>query len=372
MLAATFLSGPAGLVHAMPTLSASGQSTPVVRDHRGEAQQPRPPGPVAEPALAPEQRDPAARLQVVIKNIIIHDDRDWGEGDINIKVQIGRSQGALLVESTLPEFGANSGDTKLVNRIVPAAGDVMADASIGSAIGFPVYAGETYQLAISGVDKDPIFDDQLGVLMVDINEQKGWGIGSRTERGTVGLGWTWGVFYGEGPGFGRGPAYFSVEYEIRRVPLPDFEPRIILRDTGDGQFYCVEVRNVGERPSGLFQVAVRTDGTLLRAPTLPALAVSATTEHCVLRSELPAGEHLLSFRVDEARQIPEMNESNNLYEWRIPARSTASGLAPGSTPTGTSTPVLSGASTPTPANSPTTVTRTPTATPRPTSTSSQR
>ena len=50
------------------------------------------------------------------------------------------------MESTLPEFGANSGDTKLVNRIVPAAGDVMANASIGSEIGFPVYAGETYQL----------------------------------------------------------------------------------------------------------------------------------------------------------------------------------------------------------------------------------
>jgi subtilase family serine protease len=46
-------------------------------------------------------------------------------------------------------------------------------------------------------------------------------------------------------------------------------------------------------------------------PTLSALAVGASTEPCVLRSELGDGQPQLSFTIDESRQIPEMDETNN-------------------------------------------------------------
>jgi subtilase family serine protease len=71
---------------------------------------------------------------------------------------------------------------------------------------------------------------------------------------------------------------------------------------------------------------------LVRAPILTALEVGQTTEHCVLRSELPARQHHLSFTVDEGRQIAEMDESNNHYEWGIPATGAATGADVGDVP----------------------------------------
>jgi subtilase family serine protease len=62
---------------------------------------------------------------------------------------------------------------------------------------------------------------------------------------------------------------------------------------------------------------------------MPALGVGQTTQRCVSRSNLPPGQHMLSFIVDEARAIGEMNEHNNVYEHRIPAlQSTAAGPQP--------------------------------------------
>jgi hypothetical protein len=90
---------------------------------------------------------------------------------------------------------------------------------------------------------------------------------------------------------------------------------------------------------------VRVDGALLRGVTLPALDVSRTTEHCVIRTELPARQHQLRFFVDEERDIPEMSETDNAYEWRIQAAP-----APVGTPAPTNAPIPTG--TPAPAGTP--------------------
>jgi subtilase family serine protease len=71
-------------------------------------------------------------------------------------------------------------------------------------------------------------------------------------------------------------------------------------------------------------LAVRADGALLRAPILPVLATNQITEHCVLRAELPAQQHQLSFAVDEPQQMFEMSKANNRYEMTIPARAATS------------------------------------------------
>jgi hypothetical protein len=73
------------------------------------------------------------------------------------------------------------------------------------------------------------------------------------------------------------------------------------------------VQNIGQRASDTFRVTTRTDDTtILSVATLPGLAVDQIYEHCVL-PQLRAGEHALSFTIDEARQVPEMNELNNEY-----------------------------------------------------------
>lgn len=176
------------------------------------------------------------------------------------------------------------------------------------------YAGENYGWLITGIDRDPLSDDDLGSLQGEMNEQNGWGpLGTWYERGRVrpGIG-----FSAEGE-----PAYFSVEYEIRRIPLPDLIPiNIRPSEVGGQQFFCVVLQNIGERAADGFQVTTRTDGTtLLSVAPVPGLGVNQTYEHCVA-PQLPAGEHALSFTVDESREIAEMNELNNVYQSKFTFR----------------------------------------------------
>jgi hypothetical protein len=102
------------------------------------------------------------RLEVEIKKVHIFDDRDWGEGEIRLRVTLlklrecpeseqgGRGFCHDIVANGLINFGADSGETVVLNRIVPGPGDEVADASIGAGIGFPVSAGPGYLLGISG------------------------------------------------------------------------------------------------------------------------------------------------------------------------------------------------------------------------------
>src|SRR5439155_19891275 len=74
---------------------------------------------------------------------------------------------------------------------------------------------------------------------------------------------------------------------------------------------CPEVENVGEQPSPPTPMTERTNDTVVRTYSLPALAPGQTTQDCVLRSQLPARTHTFGFYIDEGRQLPEMNEYNN-------------------------------------------------------------
>jgi hypothetical protein len=175
-------------------------------------------------------------------------------------------------------------------------------------------------------DQDFVDGDDMGTIDASLTEANGWDIGTHTARS----------IHGDGS-----PGDYSATWEIRRAPLPDLMNRgIRLLQTADGQFYCVTVQNIGEQSAEAVPLAVRADGVLVRAPTFGPLDVGQSVDHCVLRTELPAGEHLLSFTVDQQRQIPEMDERNNFYEWRIPARTAAAGAeagpvaAPSPQPTG--------------------------------------
>lgn len=102
-----------------------------------------------------DRPDPAARLQLVIKSVHIHDDQDWGEGDITINVyvwQVSHRQGCTgailtdecilsLASSMRIEFDAEDGDTVQLNRTVPERGGFTRDASVSPEIGFPLLRG---------------------------------------------------------------------------------------------------------------------------------------------------------------------------------------------------------------------------------------
>ncbi len=165
----------------------------------------------------------------MIKSFRIHDDSDWWfGGDISIWLDAPQASEEF-------RFDASGGETEHVNRAFPETG-----------LGFPVLAGRDYEIRIVGREWDDAWcdsigtlcytpDDYLGELRWVLNEQNGWGpLGSYTERARFSNG-------------SRGD--FSVEYEIRRAPLPDLRPTDIRvhADTGD---VCLAAVNAARRPPG--------------------------------------------------------------------------------------------------------------------------
>ena len=100
--------------------------------------------------LHANQADPSARLEFEIYKILIHDDQDWGEGEINIQVTIWEVTDACpggfwrckgmtdILRSADIQFGENDDKTVPLNRVVLGTGDFWSDPSIGPGIGFPV------------------------------------------------------------------------------------------------------------------------------------------------------------------------------------------------------------------------------------------
>src|SRR5215207_4263123 len=110
------------------------------------------PGPLA-PARA--DHEPAARLQLIIKKLIIHDDSDWGEGEITFTTQFWSCpDGSTDINNCYPrtvlvntggiEVLADSGDTLSMDLVLSSATDTIANESISTGFGIPVYVGESY------------------------------------------------------------------------------------------------------------------------------------------------------------------------------------------------------------------------------------
>ena len=131
---------------------------------------------------------------------------------------------------------------------------------------------------------------------------------------------------------GRGPLAFGIAATVFLSALGP--PRINgVRhfESAGREFYCASVENIGERPSSPARLVFRARGVPGSGPVVPALEPNQISEHCILRSELPAEQHQLEITVDEPRQISEINEANNRYEMTIPALAPAS-AAPGLVP----------------------------------------
>ena len=269
--------------------------------------------PAPMPAHADTPPDPAARLQVIVKSIHIIDDTDSiGSGELKLHVVVAGptpdeppdSSGGLAGFDYA--FSADSGDDVPLDRVVPRDGDAVRGGATAEA-GIPVYAGRKYDIFFEMVDRDP-FDatERMGIVTAHLDEARNWAVGTYTVRSLHEV--------------DSSPGDYTVTFEIRRTPLPDLTIRTLREiNAGDGQFFCAVISNIGDQLSPPAPLAIRANGVLVRAVTLSALDAGQTTEHCAIRTELPAAEHQLRFIVDEGRQIPEMSETDNAYEWKIPA-----------------------------------------------------
>ena len=245
--------GPPGSVHA---------DDPIERDHRGEGQPALPPpASPTGPAIVHDHRDPAkheptrlvdavARVQLVIRKVIIHTDQDGGIGEINLRVYIRANDqpcprravdtkcGRPLVALHIPEFNAAAGDVIGFNRVIPGTDDAI-DPTVSLDLGIPLRASEWAGFTIAGTESDLLLDDDMGDVDADIVDANGaFRVGTFTER-SLGACIHDGHRFCDVTSFGA----FSVEYEIRRVPLPDLpahhpaqgrgRPAVLLRRRGE-------------------------------------------------------------------------------------------------------------------------------------------
>jgi len=151
-----------------------------------------------DPPIVHDNRNPDARLQVLVKSVKVLNDRDPGSGEFWFKLFFWRVNPGCppdstdeacttpLVTSASMEFSASDGETGTVNRAIPDANDGawVYDATFGPEQGIPVFTDQTYGMALVGLEQDPAFgDDDVGKLFWILSADNNWDIGDRTERG---------------------------------------------------------------------------------------------------------------------------------------------------------------------------------------------
>jgi len=305
---------------------------------------------LAEEPIVRDHRDPYARVQVVIKRITIHEDRDWGNGEIAISFTVnsyragctpfsGAACETRLLSGGIPEFSASDDTVKAFDRVIPSYGDSVTDDAISPPFGIPLRPGTQYGLSIRGDERDPTIDDRLGFLNTLITDKDGQvQFGTRTERGFLNDCDLFG-------GCGTEQAKYSVEYEIRRVPLPDLRPvniKIYDLPGNPKQLVCAAVQNIETADAGAFEVALKVDGVVPPGgrATAGRLASGDAGELCAEMALPATGQHQLSAVVDEADGVIEFNERNNAYEqaYTAPQQATTSAPEPEATAAKPATP----------------------------------
>ena len=272
--------------------------------------------------------EPAARLQINIKNIHIYDDRDWGEGEMSFDaglypIQEEYTRNSPRMAAMSHNFRADSGEDLMLERVMPRAGDYMESGASPQA-GMPVYAGQHYAFVASMLERDgSVFsaNDDMGQALAQLDPERGWDLGTHTGRSVRGNG---------------SPGDFAVTIEIRPAPLPDLRPVNIQVDDRFGSAekrVCMAVVNSGAADAGPFEVDLHVDKVV--APgggySVGGLASGDHVWACVEVALPASGQHVLAAHVDERRARIEFSETNNVYEQAY--QGTGPAPAPAATPT---------------------------------------
>jgi hypothetical protein len=287
--------------------------------------------PPAYAAGARDPRDPDARLQVIIKSIHLLGQYDtFNEGDFEFDLtfsQIIPDCADMPTQASTCEFIAGTGrftfsgdkdDTITLDKYLPDlnGGGYAANGSVGPGLGLPVWADKAYRLELVGTESDSGLagdDDDAGTLVWDLSAANGWDLGARTERAVKHS-----SYYGTD---GWKVANTEVEYEIRRMPLPDLIARNLqvtnTPELSTSHQLCTQIENAGPLAAAAFQVVFMLDGKVLPdalGTVSQGLGAGAAATACA-NTQLPSqGQHKLLAMIDDARAIAEMNELNNWVE----------------------------------------------------------
>jgi len=260
-------------------------------------------------ARAADPPDSELRLQVVLKQVHIVHDRDWGEGEMSLSLSFYESDGerthqTLPIVETTHTFSGSDGDDVVLSRLFPWEGDQMSS-GVTRFAGIPVYGGRQYLFSASMTEGDFFTaEDLMGKIEFPVNTENGWGIGTHKVRGVK---------------FDGTPADFELTFELRAAPLPDLRPvgiKVLELPGSTRELLCAGVVNSGIANPGPFEVTFRVnDNVPPGGKATAAQLVSGTGGDLCAEVDLPdAGQHRLSAYVDESRAVTEINETNNVYE----------------------------------------------------------
>jgi hypothetical protein len=263
-------------------------------------------GPLPSVGSAAEPGEPVARLQVLVTKIHIHNDRDWGSGEMKLTAVLREENGGPTPLASMSRaFSASSGDDVILDRLVPGEGDTMVG-GVSPVGGLPVYAGHRYFFGTKVTESDSVStSDNLGDVVAYMHQEDGWGIGTYTIRSR------------KMPSEDIGD--YDVTFEIRRAPLPDLRPvNIKVNDLAGGakKQVCVAVQNVEVGHAGSFDMTLSVNGTVPPGgrATQSGPAPGNHVDACVEIDPPAPGEHRFKAVVDPSRTLLEYNETNNAYE----------------------------------------------------------
>ena len=291
-------------------------------------------GPPALVGAAEEPPEPRARLELVVKEVNIIDNRDpWisGTGETSLEVGIWRCQVGTtppcLNEIRLARggqfmFGVDDAEVVTLNLEVPTPGDTSTAEGVSRELGFPVFPGRQYAVRFEMEEWDETsdtpasLDDHMGYVthLLDDGEH-GLGVGTHTRRSVR--------------GDGVSPGDFVVTYEIRRVPLPDLVPVSIKVDDLPGSAkkqVCMTIVNRGDVLAGPFVVNLSVDGKVPADGLYTVGVLGAGLDYltCVVTTLPTSGQFELAAVVDKARAVNEYNEANNVHRQTFTATSSSS------------------------------------------------
>lgn len=180
------------------------------------------------------------------------------------------------------------------------------DAGYGSEqLGLSVYSGERYGLHFHAFEDDgnPATLQSLGDAEFSFDEGSGWGNGSHALRG---------VGRGDEP-----DGDFVVNVRIGRTPLANLVAQLIEINDKPGstdKVLCSQFVNAGLGDVGPFDVTVRIDGGTPPGgkERIPGIEKGKSALSCFETDQLPSERaHFISMSLDEAREVPEMDETSN-------------------------------------------------------------
>jgi hypothetical protein len=255
---------------------------------------------------------PVARIQVNLKSVHIIDDRDWGKGEMDFYFQLTCFKLSALclgnesngLDAIWTSFSAGSGETHVFDQILPGPTPTNHDYAASVAGGYPLYAGQRYELNWGMNEKDSFTNwDRMGEGKIEVTAENGWGVGTYTMRS---------VHSDDSAGD------YEISFEVRRMPLPDLRPvNIKVQDLPGStkKHVCIPVQNVEPGAAGPFVVELSVDGGVPNdgQTGVPGLTPGDFIEACV-DTEIAAGPHKLAAIVDLPNTILEYNEANNVYE----------------------------------------------------------